>query len=159
MPEKNPDEGMDCRGRRRFLAAAGGLGLLWTLGAAYPAYRYLSPLPAADLFGKEGRAKVEKITPADVAAPGSGKNGGYSGRGLVLFRSPDGELRAFDARCTHAGCNVKFAGTVLSCPCHGGQYDLLGKNISGPPPKPLTRLNVIEEGDALYVSPMEPAKG
>jgi Rieske Fe-S protein len=28
------------------------------------------------------------------------------------------------------------------CPCHGGVYDRDGRVVSGPPPAPLTRLNV-----------------
>jgi Rieske Fe-S protein len=36
------------------------------------------------------------------------------------------------------------------CPCHGGRYDLSGRNISGPPPAPLTRFPVtIQDGTAF----------
>jgi len=28
------------------------------------------------------------------------------------------------------------------CPCHGGVYDRDGRVVSGPPPRPLERLNV-----------------
>ena len=35
----------------------------------------------------------------------------------------------------------------FECPCHGGRYDLSGRNVAGPPPAPLTRLPVrIEQG-------------
>ena len=27
---------------------------------------------------------------------------------------------------------------LIWCNCHNGQYDLTGRNIAGPPPKPLT---------------------
>ncbi|HEY3359196.1 MAG TPA: Rieske (2Fe-2S) protein [Polyangia bacterium] len=140
------------RERRTFLAILGGVGVAWLGGGAWPVYRYLSPLPQPDPFGKTGRAKVEKLTPADVARPGAGGSGAYAGRGLIVLRAPDGSLRAFDAKCTHAGCNVGFQGDKLFCPCHGGTYDLTGANIAGPPPRPLTRLEVIEEGGVLYVT-------
>ena len=99
---------------------------------------------------------MDKVTPADVAEAGQGKNGGYAGRGLIVLRSAEGQLRAFDAKCTHAGCNVSFEGSRIACPCHGGIYDLSGKNVSGPPPKPLTELQIIEENGELFVSQAEP---
>ena len=143
--------------RRKFLlAAAGGIGVAWAGAAAYPVYKYLAPQPVPDPFGKDGKALVEKITPADVARPGTGKNGGYAGRGVIVLRKEDGELKAFDSKCTHAGCNAQYQVTVIHCNCHGGEYNLDGINISGPPPKPLTELKVVEEDGAIYVSPMEP---
>ncbi len=141
--------------RRGFLLAIAGLGTAWVGAAVVPIYRYLSPRPPPDPFGKEGKAKVEKITAADVAAPGTGKSGAYAGRGLVVFRGPDGALAAFDSKCTHAGCNVAFQGDKLFCNCHGGTYDLKGTNIAGPPPRPLTPLKVFEEGGALWVARAE----
>jgi Rieske Fe-S protein len=41
---------------------------------------------------------------------------------------------------------------VIWCACHNGKYDLNGKNISGPPPRPLTEYNVIEKGKEVYIS-------
>jgi len=143
-------------GRRRFLIlAAGGLGVAWVGASAYPVYRYLSPQPVPDPFGEAGRAPVDKISPAEVARPGMGKNGGYATRGLIVFRDAGGALKAFDSKCTHAGCNVGFQGDKLYCHCHGGTYDLSGRNIAGPPPRPLTELQVFEEDGALYVSRLE----
>ncbi len=143
------------KGRRRFLWVTGGLGLAWLGLSAYPVYRYIAPRPAPDPFGKEGRAAVNKVAPADVAAPGSGANGSYGQRGCIVFRTTQGELRAFDSKCTHAGCNVNFAGDRISCHCHGGVYDFEGKNVAGPPPRPLTPLSVFEENGVLYVAPAE----
>ncbi|HOU94028.1 MAG TPA: Rieske (2Fe-2S) protein [Polyangiaceae bacterium] len=142
----------DTGGRRGVLLALGGLSLAWLGALVYPIYRFLSPPSSANPFGATGKAKVDKITPADVARPGQGKNGGYAGRGLIVLRGEDGTLRAFDAKCSHAGCNVSFEGSRIHCPCHGGIYDLTGKNVSGPPPRPLTALRVVEENGELYVS-------
>jgi Rieske Fe-S protein len=137
--------------RRRFLGFLSVIGLGWLGAILYPVYEFLSPQQAPDPFGEDGRALVEKITPADVARPGMGKNGGYGGRGLILFRNEDGQLQAFDSKCTHAGCNVEYQTTRFYCNCHGGIYDLNGKNIAGPPPKPLTELGVVEEDGQLFV--------
>jgi Rieske Fe-S protein len=151
-PPDHRVENVDARGRRGFLTALGGLSLVWLGTLIYPIYRYLSPSAATNNPARSGKIKVDKISLADVAQPGQGKNGGYAGRGLIVLRSAEGQLRAFDAKCTHAGCNVAFEGARIACPCHGGVYDLSGKNVSGPPPKPLTELQVIEENGELFVS-------
>ena len=137
--------------RRHFLLAMGGVAIAWLGAALYPVLRYLSPQPAPDPFDENGRALVEKITPADVLKPGMGKNGAYGSRGVLVFRAQDGALRAFDSKCTHAGCNVEYQGDKIFCNCHGGTYDLNGKNIAGPPPRPLTEMAVVEEEGQLFV--------
>jgi Rieske Fe-S protein len=136
----------------------GGMGLLFLGGALYPVLRYVGPRPPVDPFGKEGRAPVKGLTPADVAMPGMGGNATYGPRGCLVFRTADGSLKALDAKCTHAGCNVNFAGDKITCHCHGGVYDLDGKNVSGPPPRPLTPLKAFEENGVLYVAPADQPK-
>ena len=138
-------------GRRRLLIALGGLGVAWAGAAAYPVYKFLSPQAQPDPFDDEGKAPVEGVILADVANPGQGANGSYAGKGLIVFRAEDGTLKAFDSKCTHAGCNVSYEGERFFCHCHGGVYDLDGKNVAGPPPKPLTPLPVVEQDGVLYV--------
>ena len=160
MERAEPPEPAGIRGeRRRLLLWLGGISLAWAGAALWPVYRYLRPMPQVDPFAKDGRVRVDKLTAADVARPGAGGNGAYAGRGVVVLRAPSGELRAFDAKCTHAGCNVGYAAEGLHCPCHGGLYDLEGRNVSGPPPRPLTRLPVFEEEGALYVGRPEASNG
>ena len=164
IPEPSPGRAAGAadpqRGRRRFLALMGGLSAFWAAGSLYPVCRFLSPQTPPDPFGKDGRAVVERVAPAEVAKPGMGKNGGYAGRGVIVFRNQAGALKAFDAKCTHAGCNVEFQGARLFCNCHGGVYDLTGKNIAGPPPRPLTELEAFEQDGLLYVARLaERAKG
>ena len=137
--------------RRRLLITLGGLGTLWVAAAAYPIYKFLSPQAQPDPFDEEGKAKVEGVALAELANPGQGANGSYAGKGLIIFRAADGALKAFDSKCTHAGCNVSYQGDQFFCHCHGGIYDLDGKNIAGPPPRPLTPLPVVERDGVLFV--------
>jgi Rieske Fe-S protein len=37
------------------------------------------------------------------------------------------------------------------CACHNGHFDLSGRNISGPPPRPLDSLTVNVQGDQIVV--------
>lgn len=63
----------------------------------------------------------------------------------VVFIDREGNgYRAMSSICAHLGCRVKWENTEkhYRCPCHGGVYDREGRVLSGPPPRPLDRLNV-----------------
>jgi menaquinol-cytochrome c reductase iron-sulfur subunit len=55
--------------------------------------------------------------------------------------------------CTHMGCNVVWNSEKqrFLCPCHGGQYLADGRNVAGPPPRPLDRLPVRVENGVLMI--------
>ena len=152
-------EGQVVAERRKFLRWLGGLGVLWAaLAALFPVLKYLRHTQDLNVFDKDGRALVEKVAQGELAQAGMGKNAAYGGRALLIYRGENGQLRAFDAKCSHAGCNVSWDKQRFLCPCHGGVYDLNGKNISGPPPRPLTELKVIEEGGQIFVAPLSTEK-
>lgn len=63
----------------------------------------------------------------------------------ILVHLPGGELRAFSQKCTHLGCVVyyKADSDKIECPCHEGVFDARsGDVISGPPQRPLGRIDV-----------------
>ncbi len=71
---------------------------------------------------------------------------------LLLRLGPD-EIVAFSQSCTHLACAVvpKLDQGVLHCPCHEGYFDArTGKNIAGPPPRPLPRIVIAVEGDDVF---------
>ncbi|RXJ88534.1 ubiquinol-cytochrome c reductase iron-sulfur subunit [Arcobacter sp. CECT 8983] len=39
--------------------------------------------------------------------------------------------------CTHLGCIPAWKKTQWKCACHGGEFNASGKQIFGPPPRPL----------------------
>jgi Rieske Fe-S protein len=66
-------------------------------------------------------------------------------RQTVVFIDKQGDqLTAMSATCSHLGCHVKWEATAnqFKCPCHGGTYDRAGNVVSGPPPRPLDKLQV-----------------
>ena len=70
----------------------------------------------------------------------------------VVFMSALGVHGAVDAKCTHAGCTVKFepsSGTseVFHCPCHDSVFSLTGAVKNGPARRPLTAYTVTVSGD------------
>lgn len=70
---------------------------------------------------------------------------------VFVVASAEG-MTVFSAVCSHLGCLVNYHKDTREfiCPCHGGKYDLTGKNIAGPPPAPLAKLpHKIEQGMVL----------
>lgn len=68
---------------------------------------------------------------------------------VIVLRVAEKDFRAFSAVCTHLDCIVDFRQDkqLIWCWCHNGIYDLNGKNIGGPPPRPLPpfRVRLAEE--------------
>jgi Rieske Fe-S protein len=58
---------------------------------------------------------------------------------VFLVWDGDNTVHALSATCTHLGCQVGWDAQAkkFKCPCHGGVYDLTGKVLEGPPPRPL----------------------
>ncbi len=62
----------------------------------------------------------------------------HRGKKLFVVRDEKGFL-SVSARCTHLGCMVVWNRDhhMFLCPCHGGKFDVEGRNVEGPPPRPL----------------------
>jgi nitrite reductase/ring-hydroxylating ferredoxin subunit len=74
----------------------------------------------------------------------------------LLVRVDETTLVAYSQACTHLSCAVvpKVAEGVLHCPCHEGYFDLrTGRNIAGPPPRPLPRIVLeVKDGEIFATS-------
>jgi Rieske Fe-S protein len=60
--------------------------------------------------------------------------------GFVLRKSEaPKDMVILSSRCTHLSCQVNWHADSKSfiCPCHDASFDINGKVINGPPPKPL----------------------
>jgi thiosulfate dehydrogenase [quinone] large subunit len=72
----------------------------------------------------------------------------------ILIRDTEGNLKAFSAVCTHAGCTVGYSEGRIICPCHGGEFSAeTGEVLAGPPPTPLAPKQVLEQGGQIYAVP------
>lgn len=137
-------------GRRRAIGIFLGGGLLATFASfLYPVLRYFVPPPLTDLGGDDVVAAK-----AGEMAPNSGKIFRFGSRPGLLILGNDGAYRALSATCTHLGCIVQYRSDLheIWCPCHNGIYDLNGRNVSGPPPRPLDAFDVHVRGDEIVVS-------
>jgi Rieske Fe-S protein len=137
-------------GRRKFLNWILGGGAATFLAAVfYPVFKYLTPPPAQD-------ATVEAVSagPADGFGINSSRIVKFGSRPALVIRDTQGEFKAYIAICTHLDCTVQYLpdDTVIWCACHNGKYDLNGINISGPPPRPLDKLQVNVQDGEVFIS-------
>jgi cytochrome b6-f complex iron-sulfur subunit len=128
----------------------GGWSLLLILPALYAIARYLvPPLKKLSTVANLLVARVGEIplNSAKIVKMGL--------KPVIVVRTETDEYRAFSATCTHLGCTVEYRGDrggYFHCNCHGGEYDLSGKNISGPPPRPLTPYRISIDSGNIIVS-------
>jgi Rieske Fe-S protein len=136
--------------RRRLLDWFLGTSLgAMCLSVLYPVARYLTPpdVPEAQtksaLAARDGELKPNE---ARVFRLGS--------HPALLVRDTDGGYRAFAATCTHLSCTVQYRADLkqIWCACHNGFYDLSGRNVSGPPPRPLEQYAVHVANGEVVVS-------
>lgn len=136
--------------RRKFLDWLLGTSLVGFLASVfYPVLRYLIP-PVA---GEAASVSVTLPFKPEEVAPNTGRIFKFGNRPGLLVRTSENELRAYSATCTHLACIVQYRPdlTHIWCACHNGHYDLNGRNISGPPPKPLEEFTVNVRGDQIVI--------
>ena len=136
--------------RRGFLAR---VFLAWSamtvLPVVYGVVRYIIP-PAIKRKLLEG-FRIAKFGDISSDAPTILR---VNKSAIILVRGPHGQIKAFSAKCTHLGCVVQYQSDrkVFHCNCHGSEFDLDGKNISGPAPKPLVPYRVELKNDDVIIS-------
>jgi cytochrome b6-f complex iron-sulfur subunit len=150
LAQEELDEEMSRRGFVK--TAVVGVTLAYVGAIGYPVYRYLnSPVEKAVAASA---VKEVVLDGADELEPGTALMFKFGARPAMLIHHKDGSWLALEAVCTHLGCTVKFEpenGRIF-CACHGGVYDMkTGENVAGPPPKPLTRYEVVVGEGAVTV--------
>jgi Rieske Fe-S protein len=136
--------------RRRAIEIFLGGGVIATLVSfLYPVFRYFIPPAVVDLGGDQ----VVAAKQGDLK-PNSGKIFRFGSRPGLLILNADGTYRALSATCTHLGCTVQYRSDLreIWCACHNGTYDLNGRNVSGPPPRPLDVFEVHVRGEEIVVN-------
>jgi cytochrome b6-f complex iron-sulfur subunit len=136
--------------RRRWLTYLLGTSLGASVASfIYPVLRYIVP----PVSSEPSLSEIELDVKASDVLPNSGRIVPFAGKPVILFRTAAGELKALTATCTHLACTVQYRGdrSDIWCACHNGVYDANGTNISGPPPRPLTKLDVTVRGEKVVI--------
>jgi Rieske Fe-S protein len=134
--------------RGRFLTGATvGLGGVLSAVIAAPALAYVLA-PAFETrpnfhvdIGPTSLYPVDKNNPFHVVTFTRAPGGTDLERRVVFIRNDGNDaFTAIANTCMHLGCPVRvFGSSGFGCPCHGGQYDIEGRRIAGPPVRPLNR--------------------
>lgn len=114
---------------------------------AWPVVRFITPPRIAEVSANEVEAGPEDD-------PELREKGfriiRFGADPVIVVRTAEGKFAAFSATCTHLDCIVGFQKEQnrIWCNCHGGAYDLTGRNIAGPPPRPLQpyKINLVAKG-------------
>lgn len=136
--------------RKKFIDYVLGGSLVGWLGSTlYPVLAYLKPpkVPEVNINSvKAGLISDFAVNSSQILK--------FGRMPVILIRKEDGEFRAFEATCTHLDCIVQYRADrkQIYCACHNGLYDLHGKNVSGPPPRPLIQFDVKIVRDEIVVS-------
>jgi Rieske Fe-S protein len=136
--------------RRSFFDLLLGVGAVGWIGSIlFPVLKYLKPLAQQGQNGPiklsaEDQAKLDKEHSVIVRAGPSR---------ILVFEDSGQKLRAISAKCTHEGCTVQFVpgDSVIWCACHNGRFDLDGRVLAGPPPRPLERHGCTREADGSVI--------
>jgi len=125
----------------------------WSAGVLgsilFPIVRYLVPPDVV-----ESTTVSVTAGPAATLAPNSARIVPFGSSPAIVIRTDTGELRAFAGTCTHLACTVQYRQDLqqIWCACHNGHYDLHGRNVSGPPPRPLEAYDAAVQGDEIVIS-------
>jgi Rieske Fe-S protein len=136
--------------RRRLVEILLGGGMFASIiSFLFPVIKYLVPPVVPDL----GEDEVVAGKVGDLKPNGS-KVFRFGSRPALLVLAANGEYSCVSAVCTHLGCTVQYRNDLheIWCACHNGTYSLDGRNVSGPPPRPLESFQVHVSGGEILVS-------
>ena len=134
----------------------------WLLGTSlgalvvstlYPVFRFLSPPRIAE-------AGIHQVEAGAANDPEFLEKGfrivSFGGEPVIVVRVAENQFRAFAGTCTHLDCIVEYQKERqrIWCNCHNGGYDLTGRNVAGPPPRPLEVFSV----NLVNENPDQPAQ-
>lgn len=123
------------------------MGQVWILAKAWmtpaPQYPVMTIANAADI-PVQGVKLFRYPTEYDTA---------------ILVRTDPDTFVAYSQKCTHLSCAVFYAPERrrLECPCHEGYFAVeTGRVLQGPPPRPLPRIVLRRDGDAILAIGIDP---
>jgi cytochrome b6-f complex iron-sulfur subunit len=73
---------------------------------------------------------------------------------ILIARVDEGKFVAVDALCTHQQCTVAYnaLGQTFDCPCHNSTFEIDGRVIGGPAPRPLRTYSTQSDGTSLTIA-------
>lgn len=138
------------KSRRIFINSLLKIGVAGFLGSVlYPLFQYMRPPKQREV--EVTALSIGKVTDFDLD---SSKIIRFGNKPVIVIRTKSDVFKAFSASCTHLDCTVQYRKDMetIWCACHNGKYDLTGRNIAGPPPRPLEEYNTIIKNGELIIT-------
>ncbi len=107
------------------LTGCGGAALLTSCTSV----RYVSGTENSTASGSTVAVPLAEFTESAFVVV---RKGGKLSAPIYLAKHTDGTFSALVMKCTHKGCEVRPAGDLLICPCHGSEFTNTGKVLSPP---------------------------
>jgi len=108
---------------------------------------------------KSGMAFAKKLALSLDKVPALKEVGGsarvkLNGQEILLIRDGQNSVHGVSPKCTHQACYVAYnhKDGKIECPCHSSSFDLSGKVLGGPAPKPLPTYPVKLDKERLIIS-------
>ncbi|TXC98603.1 Rieske (2Fe-2S) protein [Streptomyces sp. ISID311] len=148
-------------GRRAVVAAVGAAGLTAALAACGGSKMDAGSGDSKSAAGEQSSAGASGGESGSGGGSGSTlaktseipKGGGkiFKAEKVVVTQPQDGEIKAFSAICTHAGCVVgEVSGGTINCMCHGSKFDINDGSVKkGPATKALAPAKVDVKGGSV----------
>ena len=145
-----------CKGVATAAVCAGGLGTL--LAGCGGSGNAASSIPGQQLPTMTGTVANGAVTVAVAAGSPLATVGGMalvtsSAGNFLVTRTAQDTFACVTANCTHQACEVSYgSGQHYVCPCHGSEFDTLGRVVVGPAVTPLRQYATQFAGGVLTIS-------
>jgi cytochrome b6-f complex iron-sulfur subunit len=110
-------------------------------------------------FLKPPKQREVEVTSVSVGITDDFKTGDskiirFGKKPVIIIKDEEDNFRAFSATCTHLDCTVQYKREekIIWCACHNGKYDIHGRNIEGPPPRPLDKYLIKIKDNEIFVT-------
>ncbi len=135
--------------RRDFITmVTAGVGAVITAAVGLPAIAYLIEPALQSGSSKDAWVPLGKLDSFEVGKPAlatftrskvNGWEKSVNSYGAFVLRKSETEVVVLSNVCTHLSCRVNWESDKKQyvCPCHDAHFNIDGKVVSGPPPRPL----------------------
>jgi menaquinol-cytochrome c reductase iron-sulfur subunit len=155
------DESSDLNRRQFVTVVLASIGTIITAAIGLPAIAYLIS-PAAKTQAADTWIPLGPLDNYPIGVPTlfnftrtsvNGWEKTVNSYGAYVVRYNETDHKVFSNVCTHLSCRVNWRKepSDFHCPCHNGEFDIEGKVVSGPPPRPLDQYETKVENGNLFI--------
>lgn len=70
---------------------------------------------------------------------------------ICLYQINETDYSASLLKCTHRACELNVGGSSFTCPCHGSEFSVTGKLITGPAETDLQKFKLSTDDQNIYL--------